>query len=204
MSKPNTTATGGFLQPAPQPPALVTVPPGLTFVQFIQTVLVGLSGFDGKLVRPQWQQEPPKQPDINIDWLAFGLGDATPDNNAYISVDRDNNPTLQRNELIPIIISVYGPAAYDNITKIRDGFQLTQNLQSLRNANVGFAYDTPAQHLPDFFNERWFDRWRMEIFVRRQINRVYPILAFASASGTIYADNGTETPIVLPFAASGE
>lgn len=200
----NTTATGGYLKANPQAPALVTTPPGLTFVQFIQSVLVGLSGFNGDLVRPEWQPEQPKQPDLKTDWLAFGLGSATPDNNAYVAVDGDGNPTVQRNELIPIIVSVYGPNAYDNVGLIRDGFQLTQNLTNLRAANVGFAYDTPAQHVPDFFNERWFDRWRMEIYVRRQINRVYPILIFASASGTIYGDNETETPIVLPFAASGE
>lgn len=181
-----TTATGGTLLPNPLAPALDTTPPGLTFVQFIQGLLVGLSGFPGTLVRPEWQQEPPKQPDINTNWLAFGLGSVTPDNNAYVGIDSDNTPLLQRNELIPIVVSVYGPDAYNNIGLIRDGFQLTQNLTSMRTANVGFAYDTPAQHLPDFFNERWYERWRTEFFIRRQIQRTYPLLSFLSANGTIY------------------
>lgn len=200
----NSTATGGFLKPNPQPPTLDTVPAGLTFIQFIQQLLVGLSGFDGKLVRPQWQQEPPKQPDINTNWLAFGLGSATADNNAYISVDRDDNPQMQRNELIPIIVSMYGPQAYDNLGMIRDAFQLTQNLDSLRRANVGFAYDTPMNHIPDFFNERWYDRWRCEFFVRRQIQRVYPLLTFLSANGTIYTQTTVNENFELPFAAQGE
>ncbi len=202
MSQSN-SSTGGFLHPHPQPPTLVTAPPGLTFIEFIQSLLVGLSGFNGSLVRPEWQQQGPKQPDIDVDWLAFGLGSATPDHNAYIEVDRDGNPSLQRNELIPIIVSVYGPKSYDNIGMIRDGFQLTQNLVSMRQANVGFGYDTPAQHVPDFFNGRWFDRWRAEFFVRRQLNRTYPILTFASANGTIHADGSANT-ITLPYAASGE
>lgn len=200
----NNSSTGGFLKPNPQPPTLVTVPTGLTFIQFIQQLLVGLSGFDGKLVRPDWQQEPPKQPDINVNWLAFGLGSATADNNAVVEIDSDNNPSLMRNELIPIAISVYGPAAYDNIGMIRDGFQLTQNLATLRRAKVGFAYDTPMTHVPDFFNERWYDRWRMEIYVRRQILRVYPLLTFLSASGIIYTQTATDDDNQLPFAASGE
>lgn len=204
----NSTASGGILKPHPQPPTLNTTPPGLTLIQFIQQLLVGLSGFDGPLVRPQWQQQPPKQPDINVNWLAFGLGSATADNNAFVTAgsnaEEPPTPLLQRNELIPIIVSVYGPAAYDNITMIRDGFQLTQNLTSLRQANIGFAYDTPAQHVPDLFNERWYDRWRIEFFIRRQVQRSYPLLSFLSASGTIYTSVATNENYELPFAATGE
>jgi hypothetical protein len=199
----NNTSTGGFLLPNPQPPALDTTPRGLTFVQFIQTLLVGLSGFSGALVRPEWQKQPPKEPDIDVNWLAFGLGSATPDNNAFVGFTDANEPMMQRNELIPIAVNVYGPAAYDNIGLIRDGFQLTQNLASLRQANVGFAYDTPAQHVPDFFNERWYERWRTEFYVRRQIQRTYPILSFVSASGTIYTETAADDNFSLPWAAGG-
>jgi hypothetical protein len=201
MSGPNTTATGGFLLPDPQPPVLNTVPDGLTFVQFLQSVLVGLSGFRGSLVRPEWQQQPPINPDIDVNWLAFGIESAQPDNNAYVGYDANNNPFMQRNELITLTVSVYGPQAYDNIGLIRDGFQLTQNLTSLRAANVGFAYDTQAQHVPDFFNERWIDRWRAQFFIRRQVMRTYPILNFISVSGTVYAVAANSDPLEVPFAA---
>ncbi len=144
----NTTSTGGILIPHPQPPALVTTPPNLSFIQFIQQLLVGLSEFPGPMVRPEWQKEPPKQPDIDTNWLAFGMTQAAADFNAYVTAGTtdDPNPSLQRNELIPISISVYGPKAYDNIGLIRDGFQLTQNLQSLRKANIGFAMVRPLAH----------------------------------------------------------
>lgn len=200
----NNSTTGGFLQPRPQPPTLDTTPSGLTFIQFIQQLLVGLSGFNGTLCRPEWQIAPPKRPDIDCNWLAFGLGSSTPDNNAYVSTDQNGVTELQRNELIPIIVSVYGPQAYDNQALIRDGFQLTQNLATLRQANIGFAYDTPAQHIPDLINERWYDRWRTEFYIRRQIQRVYPILSFLSASGTIYTQTATNENFELPFAAEGE
>lgn len=203
-----TTATGGILIPNPKVPTLNTTPSGLTFVQFIQQLLVALSTFDGSLVRPEWQKEPGKRPDIDTNWLAFGFGSALADFNAYVTAgsnaEQPPTPSLQRNELVQINVSVYGPNAYDNIGMIRDGFQLTQNLQSLRQANIGFAYDNPATHTPDFFNERWYDRWRMEIFVRRSIERVYPLLSFVSASGTIYTQTATEENYELPFAASGE
>ena len=183
----NTTATGGYILPAPETPALQTIPPNLTLKQFIQTVLVGISGFDGTLVRPSWQVNPPKQPDIGVDWLAYAVESAEPDFNAYVGYDPDNNPFLQRNELLQIAISVYGPNAYDNYGLIRDGFQMQQNLSQLAVAKMGFAYDTRATHAPDFFGERWIERWRFEIFLRRQIQRTYPVLSFISGSGTIYA-----------------
>lgn len=195
------TSTGGFLLPAPQPPPLASVPANLTFIQFIQTVLVGISGFPGTLVRPSWQVAPPKQPDIGTDWIAFGLGSAQPDFNAFVGYDSDNNPILIRNELIPIQIQVYGPHAYDNIGLLRDGFQLTQNLASLKAANVGFAYDTTATHSPDLINERWTDRWVTEFYIRRQIQRTYPILNFISMAGIIYTQTAVNDDFELPFSS---
>lgn len=188
----NNSSTGGYLHPNPQPPTLVTVPPNLTLIEFLQTVFRGLSGFAGELCRPEWQPEMPKQPDINVNWLAFGIGSATPDNNAYTQTLQatEEDPvttTLQRNELLEVNLSVYGPSAYDNITLIRDGFQLDQNLALMRQANVIFAYDSVAQHLPDLVNGRWIDRYVTQVFFRRQVQRLYPILNFVSANGTVHA-----------------
>ena len=202
MSNKN-SATGGILIPSPKTPALATIPAGLTFIDFIQQLLVGLSTFDGSLVRPEWQKEPPKEPDIDTNWLAFGLTQASADFNAVVGLDEAGVAHLQRNEEIPISISVYGPDAYNNLGMIRDGFQLTQNLTTLRRAKIGFAYDTPAIHVPDFFNERWYDRWRFEIVVRRQIQRVYPILSFVSATGVIYTQTATDQNYRQPWTVEG-
>lgn len=76
----NTSATGGYLQPVPQFPTLVG---NLSFTQFLQTVFVGMSGLPADLVRPDWQPNPPKQPDIFTNWLAIGLTVSRADDNAY-------------------------------------------------------------------------------------------------------------------------
>lgn len=78
----NTSATGGYLVPSPSNP----YPGGITFKQFLQTVFVGLSGLSTDLVRGKWQINPPKQPDVNTNWIAFGLGVNKPDANAYFAV----------------------------------------------------------------------------------------------------------------------
>lgn len=189
----NTSASGGILQSYPQPPVLDTRPAGLTLLQFIQTLLVGLSALPGSLVRPSWQIAPPKEPDVTENWAAFGLGDIVTEGFTYITPpDGGNTTTAARQELISVSISVYGPNAMNIITLIRDGFQIPQNVTSLLIANMGYAYDTPARHVPDFVNERWNDRYIMEVFLRRVVQRTYPILDFLSASGVTYSQTADD------------
>lgn len=177
----NNSSTGGYLVPASQPP----YPGGLTFKQFLQTVFVGISGLSGDLVRPKWQIDPPKQPDITLNWMALAVVDDTADANAFVGSDLNGNNTTQRHEDLEVQCSFYGPDSLEIGTALRDGFQVPQNLEALRSANMGFVSATKMTHVPDLVNERWVDRYEMSIFLRREILRVYPILNFTSASGTI-------------------
>lgn len=177
----NNSSTGGYLIPNPQGP----YPEGLTFKQFLQQVFVGISNLPGELVRPAWQPYPPEQPDIKVNWMAFGVTSVTPDANAFSGFDSNNNNTTQRHENLEIKCSFYGPDSEPLSSQVRDGFQIQQNLEGLRAANMGFVGTNAAMHVPDFVNERWIDRFEMLVFLRREIIRVYPIISFLSVSGNL-------------------
>lgn len=197
MSIPNnnTTATQGYLAPEIEVP--LTAP--LTFEQFIQTVLVGVSGLPGSLVRPKWQINPPKQPDVMVNWLAFGLQEEDADTFAYDSIDSDGNNVFQRMEASTVQCSFYGPDSLAVGRRVRDGLQIGQNRQALQSVNADFVSTSKLVRAPDLVNERWVNRWEMSVMLRAQVNRVYPILYFVSVSGNIYAQgNPTRT---LPFSA---
>jgi hypothetical protein len=168
-----------------QPTSTTGLPGSLNLTQFIQTVLVGLSGLQGNFVRPKWQIEPPKQPDLNVNWLAFGIDVAAPDANGYLSSNADTTVYYQRMETLEVGMSIYGPEALEIYGLIRDGFQIPQNRFALANANMGFVEITPGRKIPDFVHERFINRVQSSVFLRREIQRVYAVPTILSAGGVI-------------------
>lgn len=180
----NNSATGGYLVPS----SSSDLPGGLSLNQFIQTVLVGISDLPGTMVRPQWQVAPPKQPDINVNWLAYGIAITQPDTYAYVTVDEEGVNHTQRHQLIEVQCSFYGPDAMERCALTQDGFQITQNLEALRLAGMGFVETTAGNNVPDLINERFVNRVQTSVFLRREVRRTYPILSILSASGTIHTE----------------
>lgn len=195
----NSSLTGGYLKPN----QTTSLPQGLSLTQFIQTVLVGISGISGTLVRPTWQQEPPKSAGIDANWIAFGLTEQAPDANLFTQTDLDGVTHTQRQYGLEVNCSIYGPDALDLASLITDGFQIQQNLDALKKANMGFVECSRASHQPDLLNQRWVNRIVMNIFLRRQINRTYPISSFIGANGTIHTVVGNEEYLV-PFNTNNE
>lgn len=164
---------------------LTTVPQVLNVTQFIQTVIVGITGVKGQLVRAKWQLNPIEQPDVNTNWIAFQITNNIADANAAVQTDKDGNTNLERSESLEVSCSIYGPNCYEIAGQLRDGFQIQQNLAALRAAKMGFTAVSQLSRSPDLVNERWVDRIEMSIVLTRRIQRDYPILTFSSSKGSI-------------------
>jgi hypothetical protein len=198
---PNTSATGGYLKPA----TTVELPSELTFTQFIQTFLAGISGLPGEMVRPDWQPDPPERPDIATDWLAFGVAESDPTFSSYLATTTDaGNPFIsQRQESFVIKVSIYGPAALENYRILRDGFQIQQNLEALTTASMGLIEVGKAIRNPELIGERWFNRWETFIAMRFESQRTYPVLTLLSASGTLWAPAAVDDNFSVPWLVTG-
>ena len=193
------SSTGGYLNR----PVTVPIPNNLTFTQFIQTVLVGVSGLAGELVRPDWQLNPPKRPDQNVNWLAFGVSESTPSFNSLTDLvqNGDDAPFYQsqHQESFVIKLSVYGPDSLDLYRLIRDGFQIPQNREGLLKAKMGLVDVSKAIRNPELIDERWFDRWECFVNMRYEAIRTYPVLTLVGADGTIWAPISTDDNFHVPW-----
>lgn len=188
----NNSATGGYLSSTLSP-----LPGSLSLEDFIHNVIAGVSGISNQLVRPKYQTNPPKQPPLETDWIAFSIQNIDPDTFAYNGLDANGNDLLKRQQTIEIQCSFYGPLSYENVNAFIDGFQIAQNLEALQIANMGFKETSKPVRGPDLSNDRWVQRYEVSLFLVRQVVRTYPILSFASAMGTIHTD--VEEPITIQW-----
>ena len=192
MPAPNTSATGGPIVPATPYPvdddALDTV---------LQLLIVGVTGLPATLVRPRWQPIPQKKPEANVNWCAIGVTSDTPDDGPSITYDPiNNNAIYTRHENIMALASFYGPFAKTNAGIARDGFAINQNLEPLLALAMSLIETGPIVALNELVNQTWIKRRDMTLHLRRKVTRTYPILSFASASGSTQSD---VPPITEPF-----
>lgn len=192
----NTSATGGYLQPTGTAPL-----EGQALLDFLQAWVVGITTLDGKMVRPRWQPEPPNIPSAGMAWAAIGVGgERKSDTYPAILHDSagDGSDTLQRNEELSLKCSFYdlgsGGLADSYAARLRDGAAIAQNRESLFTA--GFALVSAGEPLavPSLLRERWLYRVDLDVMLRRQINRTYPVLNILTAGGTEQSDTGLTVP----------
>lgn len=196
----NNSASGGYLGSVPE-----QLPKNLTFTQFLQTVLVGISGFDGSLVRPEYQVNPPKRPTVLANWLAFTISDVDAPGFPYNDNIQDGDNiafTSQYTETVTLLCSMYGPQSLENFKALRDGFYLPQNNEALVSANFGLIGFSKGTRVPELISEQWFDRWVFSIGLRYQQNRTYPVLTLVSASGKVWIPIASDANFNVPWLVS--
>jgi len=188
---PNTSATGGYLDPATNPlddDALV---------DFLQAVVAAISGLPGALVRPRFQEEPPNLPKRGTTWAGVGLGDQESDIMGHVEHDptigTDGGDVLRTHETLQILCSFYGPQARARAHQLADGLKVAQNREVLTLAGMGLQSVGRMIQTSELIKERWLARTDVTVTIRREIRREYPVLSLLSASGTITPDPGSES-----------
>ena len=192
MITPATSATGGYLLPSGSTTGSV-FPKKLTLQEFLQTILVGISGIQGDLVRPKEQINPPKMPDILTNWIAFHVNESVPDANAYNGLNSAGQSQSQRQERLELALSIYGPDSFEISRVVRDGLWVQQNLELMRAYGMGLVEVSRIIHMPELINERWFQRFDMSVFLNMETLRTYRVLPLESANGIIATNTTPET-----------
>lgn len=205
----NNSSTGGYLQPNPAPAPQPLE--GQALQDFIQEIVVGITGLDGTMVRPRYQSEPAVIPDAGTAWCAIGVGSRKSDTFPYVAHQSgatldDGDDYMQRQEQLEIIASFYdlgvNGLADQYASLLRDGLLIAQNLEVLQANGWGLGYTGDLSPVPVVINTRWQYRVDLVFNLRRQIDRTYPILNIKSAQGTIQANSADSTTFTDPFAVN--
>jgi hypothetical protein len=183
MANTNTSATGGPLIPAVTP----AVMNDQELENFFQAWLVGLTGYDPKMVRPSWQVQPANIPDNDIDWMAFRISVSAADTfvaNLQFAGPPSYNQ-LRRHQVLTLRFFFYGPNASSFADLLRDGGGIPQNSEVLQLNNMGIIGFGDQVSAPELVKNLWYRRVDMELQVKRQIVRNYPVLDLVSAETSL-------------------
>lgn len=210
----NDSSTGGYLLPTPPPAPTPT--DDAAFDDFLQAVVVGITGLPGNLVWPRWQITPPNLPGISTNWASIGVMDSEEDGFPYEAHDPilatlpipplpSPAPTPPPNgyditiehEVMEVLCSFYGPAARSNAKLVRSGLYVAQNREALQLAGIGLVDIGRITAVPALTNDQWYYRVDMPFRLRREIVRNYPILDLASALITLKSDTGASDTITV-------
>lgn len=189
----NTSATGGYLTPAD--PALPQEDAELDAL--FQKAVVGITGLQGKYVRPLWQPNPPKQPEPSVSWAAISVTQIIPDASPFIEHDPtgQGSENLTRHEDIEVFCTFYGPQAQRNAALLRDGVGLPQNIEALASQQIKFVDAGEVRPAPDLVNQQWVKRYDLKLRFRRKVTRSYGVLNIVSANPILISDEiGVVTP----------
>jgi len=192
----NTSATGGYLLPVPSGPVT-----GLALALVIQPWVAGLSGLDGSLVRPLWQENPPPKPDISVTWISFGIKQHRRDWSAWVrhvpaTDDTTAYDLLYRNEELEVRCSCTGPCSDAAMSNLWNGCQIKQNLEYLFLNGLGWiSIDDPVT-IGEKVKERYVGHVDCRIRLRRAVALQYSVLDLAGAQVTINLADPPLTEVV--------
>lgn len=184
----NTSATGGYLEPAPTQPL-----DDDALLDFMQLIIRGITGLPGPMVRPAFQPDPAKRPGIAVDWCAFYISNNMPEA-GHIYEKQDANglgSTTIRHETFDMRCSFYGPNSGKLAGRWRDGLEMAQNREPMSLNGMAYVSSSQMVKLGDLVDEQWYRRVDITTVFRRELNRRYEVLSFLQAQGQIITETMT-------------
>jgi hypothetical protein len=194
------SSTGGYLVPASSPAPLQDQ----QLYEALQSMVVGVTGLDGTLVRPRWQPEPSLIPSAGTCWIAIGVTDREADVFPFLGFfpNDTTNYQMQRHEEFTMLASVYdlgynGEA--DTVAVVlRDGIMIPQNNDMLAANGIYVVGDSDLAVAPSLFKQRWMYRVDLKIRFRRQITRQYSVDSIDTVGVDLYTDDGQPPRHIVP------
>lgn len=195
MVDTNTSASGGYLRPTTPEPS-----EDQALDVILQRACRGITGIDGKLIRPRWQREPGNLPPQDTNWAAIGVNNKPAD--TYVAEMHDGEgegeTTLIRHESMEAMATFYGPACQTNASVFRDGLFISQNREQLQAEGIELVAVGDLTRAPELIKNLWYDRCDVPFEVRRAVTRTYTILNILSAEGAVISD-----PVTINLQAQG-
>lgn len=162
----------------------------------LQAAIVGVTGIPGKYVRPRWTPEPLPQPPFSTNWAAFGVVRSVVDTFSYEKHEAETT-AVERDELLYVLHSFYGPDSHGMAERFRDGLEVSQNRDALRAQKIVLVEVGEATVLPALLKEKWVKRVDVSVTYRRRTSRTYAVLTIQSAQ--LGLDNEQYvTPLTAP------
>lgn len=143
---------------------------------FFHAFLAALSTIPGALVRPRWQPEPPNLPAFTTDWMAWGIVDVDTDRFAYQGQASDDDQfVVERDEILTMLMSFYGPRAGQLASQVSASMQLSQNRAYLRTQNITLIEVMNQSRVPALLKEKWVPRVDQRVLFRRRASWAYQV-----------------------------
>ena len=146
----------------------------------IQGSIVNITGLPANMVRPRYQPEPATQPPFNTNWAAFGI--VSYDNDVFPAItfnpagnNGNGTNTVERDELITVGLSFYGPNNYQNISAYREGIQIDANRWDIAAQNTALVSVGQIVNLPALLKDQWVKRLDTKVIFRRRVSRTYNV-----------------------------
>ncbi len=197
----NTSATGGFLAPLTPAPD-----DDLVLDQFLQALIVGITGLPGTMVRARYvtldddEKATARNPSQKTNWAAVGIMSMEAEGQPALIHDGagEGTSTQIQHMRLDVLASFYGPRSSALTELLRAGLYLAQNRETLFRANMGLIDVGPGRRVPEITNTSPRRRTDIGFRLRRRVERTYAIRNVLELDGTLTGQGGSQDGAVCP------